>query len=86
LYTRQGCHLCDAAWGQLQQASQAYGFALKAIDVDADSRLKELYGNEVPVLTLDGKVRFRGKINPVLLRRLLRAETDRHARHRFLLG
>ena len=30
--------------------------------------------NDQPVVAVDGKVRFRGVVNPILLRRLLRAE------------
>ncbi len=72
LYTRQGCHLCDTAWQRLLKAQQRYGFALTARDVDADSQLAAQYGECVPVVTVNGKVRFRGDVNPVLLERLLR--------------
>jgi glutaredoxin len=74
MYTRRGCHLCDTAWEQLEQARRRYGFALTAQDVDADAALAAEHGNCVPVVTVDGKVRFRGAVNPVLLERLLRAE------------
>jgi glutaredoxin len=75
MYTRQGCHLCDAAWQRLEKARRRYGFALAVRDVDADPALAERYGSCVPVVTVNGKVRFRGAVNPVLLERLLRAET-----------
>src|SRR5262245_15790041 len=73
MYTRAGCHLCEAAWEQLQQAQREWGFALDAVDIDADAKLVELYGECVPVVTVDGKVRFRGAVNAVLLTRLLQA-------------
>ena len=68
LYTRVGCHLCDDAYELLQR----YGLAPQLIDVDSDPQLVERYGCCVPVVVLDGKVRFRGRVNEVLLRRLLR--------------
>jgi hypothetical protein len=74
LYTRRGCHLCEQAWGQLQAARARYGFTLTATDVDADPKLRAQYDDCVPVVMVNGKVRFRGQVNPLLLERLLRAE------------
>ena len=55
------------------QAEQSHrGFALEAVDVDTDPQLAARFGECVPVVTVNGKVRFRGKVNGVLLRRLLR--------------
>lgn len=71
MYTRQGCHLCEEAWQQLEQARQRYGFALRQVDVDGDSQLVRDFGECVPVVMIDDKVRFRGRINRVLLERLL---------------
>lgn len=76
LYTRQGCHLCEEAWQCLQQEQQRYQFALEAIDVDPDPELAARYGDVVPVVTVNGEVRFRGGINHVLLTRLLRAKSS----------
>jgi len=73
MYTREGCHLCETAWRHLEEAQRRYGFALTAQDVDADSVLVAEHGNCVPVVVVDGKVRSRGQVNPVLLERLLRA-------------
>jgi glutaredoxin len=76
MYTRQGCHLCEQAWEILQSAQKAYAFRLTQIDVDSDAALAEHYGLQVPVVTVDGHVRFRGQVNAVLLRRLLRARSS----------
>lgn len=72
LYTRPGCHLCEAAWKQLRHEQRRYRFRLTAVNVDTDPELARQYGNLVPVVTVNGKVRFRGGINWVLWRRLLR--------------
>ncbi len=74
MYTRRGCHLCEEAWALLGRQRRRYGFALEAVDVDTDPELVALHGNWVPVVTVDGKVRFRGGVNAALLERLLRAE------------
>lgn len=69
LYTRKGCHLCDDAAALLRE----HGLQPTAIDIDADPALRERYNTCVPVVVIDGKERFRGRVNEVLLKRLLRA-------------
>jgi glutaredoxin len=76
LYSRQGCHLCDTAHECLAREQKEYQFALIVTDVDTEAKLVELYGDQVPVVTVNGKVRFRGAVNPVLLKRLLLAEAE----------
>ena len=68
IYTRHGCCLCDDA----EELIRAHGLAPQLIDVDADAALRERFTDCVPVVEIDGKVRFRGRVDPVLLRRLLR--------------
>lgn len=77
LYTRRGCHLCEEAWEILQMEQKRFRFALEAVDVDDSPELAARYGEEVPVVTVDGKIRFRGGVNRVLLTRLLRGEGGR---------
>jgi glutaredoxin len=71
LYTRPGCHLCETAWEFLRHEQRRYRFQFRVVNVDTDPELVKLYGNLVPVVTVNGKVRFRGGVNPVLWRRLL---------------
>ena len=71
MYTRPGCHLCEEAWEMLKRYQPLYGFQLDCQDVDSDPEIAGLHGDWVPVVTVDGKVRFRGRINEVLLKRLL---------------
>ena len=73
MYTRAGCHLCDDAWTLLEVARSRHGFTLAKIDIDADRELAERFGAEVPVVEVNGKVRFRGVVNAVLLQRLFDA-------------
>ena len=67
LYTRAGCHLCDDAEHLLHQ----HGLQPVSVDVDADPALREKFNTCVPVVEIDGKIRFRGRVNEVLLKRLL---------------
>jgi hypothetical protein len=79
LYTRSGCHLCEVAWQRLQRARRRYGFRIEVVDVDGDDALRQRHGQLVPVVEVNGRLRFRGGVNPVLLERLLRAEVERRA-------
>lgn len=76
-YTRPGCHLCAEAWPVLQQLQRDFGFQLRATEIDPDPRLRERYQERVPVIAVDGKDRFWGRINWLLVRRLLAAEVQR---------
>lgn len=73
LYTRQGCHLCDDVKLVLRQ----FGLAPREVDIDAqpDAELKARYDLWVPVVEINGKERFRGGVDPTLLRRILQSES-----------
>src|SRR5437763_1259405 len=72
LYTRSGCSLCDNALQLLQAERKRLAFRLDIVDIDSDPKLREMYTDCVPVVAVNGKVYFRGRVNPVLLRRLLK--------------
>ncbi len=67
LFSRAGCHLCDEAKALLEQ----HGLTVTELDVDRNPELVERYGECVPVVVIDGQLRFRGRVDPILLRRLL---------------
>lgn len=69
LYTRQGCCLCDEA----KQVLERHGYECEPVDIDQDPELAARYTNCVPVVVIDGKERFRGRVNEVLLKRLIAA-------------
>ena len=68
LYTRTGCHLCDDAHRLLL----AYKLQPQVVDIDANPDLRQQFNTCVPVVEIDGKIRFRGRVNEVLLRRIVR--------------
>lgn len=80
VYTREGCGCCHKALDFLRESQIREGFALEAIDVDSDPALAEQHGLAIPVVLVDGQVRFRGTVNPALWRRLL--DAHRGARDR----
>ena len=70
LYTRQDCHLCDVAKEVLEIHGQ-YLPPITEVDIDKDAILIAQFTLCVPVVEIDGKVRFRGHVDQTLLRRLI---------------
>jgi hypothetical protein len=54
----------------LAAEQRRWGYSLEKVDVDTDPALVAEHGLHVPVVAVNGKVRFRGIVNAVLLRRL----------------
>lgn len=71
VYTRAECHLCDVALETLLR----FGITAKTVDIDAEPTLLAKYDTCVPVVEIDGKVRFRGRVDERLLHRLLKARS-----------
>ncbi|MBL8850722.1 MAG: glutaredoxin family protein [Planctomycetaceae bacterium] len=70
LYTRRDCGLCDAAAAVLA-AYRSYLPPILEVDIDTDPDLVRQFDTCVPVVEIDGKVRFRGRVSELLLRRLI---------------
>jgi glutaredoxin len=71
VYCREACDCCRKALALLEPYRKRHKFRLETIDVDGDAQLAAEHGASVPVVAVNGKVRFRGVVNPVLLERLL---------------
>lgn len=67
VYSRPGCHLCHEAIDLLAE----HGLRAREVNIDEHPELKDRYNTCIPVVEIDGKERFRGRIDRVLLRRLL---------------
>ena len=61
LVTRQGCHLCDEALAAIDDVIRDRRLAgllvpqLRLVDIAGDAALEHLYGERIPVVTLDGE-------------------------------
>jgi hypothetical protein len=76
LYSKSGCLLCDEAAGVLD-AYRPYLPEMKTVDITQDPALQAQYGTCIPVVEIDGRKRFTGQINEVLLRRLIEGTPPR---------
>jgi glutaredoxin len=68
LYTREGCHLCEEA----QEVLSEFGISPTLVNIDDDQKLREQFNACVPVVEIDGQIRFRSRVEPALLRRIIR--------------
>ena len=52
-----------------------FGVRPQLVDIDSSPELRERFHEWVPVIEIDGRVRFKGYVNEVLLARELRASS-----------
>jgi thiol-disulfide isomerase/thioredoxin len=73
LYTRSGCHLCDDMKAVLQRvvAATAHPIEIEEIDISTDAALEARYGEEIPVLEIDGRKAAKYRIAEDALKRML---------------
>ena len=80
IYTRPGCHLCDAAKEVLLAAGRRFRFELVERNVEDSSSWEEAFGREVPVVFINGRKAFKYRVPPKELDRLLlRGERADHS-------
>ena len=69
--TRKGCHLCDLLLGELDLLRESVPFRVRLTYLEDEPRLTELYGNDVPVVLVEGVEVCRHRLDrEVLARRL----------------
>jgi glutaredoxin len=56
VYSRTGCHLCDNTIDRIKSTMSDLKFELEIRLIDDDLSLQEQYGEQVPVILIEGKV------------------------------
>jgi glutaredoxin len=56
IYSRSGCHLCEIAMDRINSTLNDLDFELDIKLIDDDFKLQEEFGEQVPVILIDGKV------------------------------
>jgi glutaredoxin len=74
LYTRKDCCLCEEMKSTLRGVANRIPFALEEIDVDTSPVLQEKYGNDVPVLFINGRKAFKYRLTARELEKRLKHE------------
>ncbi|MEY3172918.1 MAG: hypothetical protein RLZZ436_831 [Planctomycetota bacterium] len=80
LFTRRDCKLCDEALETLLQFQHALP-SIDVVDIDGDPQLVRQFGESIPVVEIDGRVRFRGRVDWRLLQRMIEAAELRRDAH-----
>jgi len=77
VYSRKNCHLCDVAMESLETLKSELKFEIEKIYIDGDDELINKYGEEVPVIHIDG---IHHDIFRVDLERF-RSSLEKHRQH-----
>jgi glutaredoxin len=56
VYSRSGCHLCEIAIDRIKSTMDELKFELDIKLIDNDVKLQAEYGEQVPVILIEGKV------------------------------
>jgi glutaredoxin len=76
LYSRPECCLCEEMKAVLAQVRQDILFDLAEIDISTDPTLEARFGQEIPVLFVNGRKAFKYRLTAGELRRKLGRENS----------
>lgn len=62
LYTKPDCKLCVPVDEVIRRVGDDEDFDYEKVDITDDAELTRLYGNEIPVVAIDGRKAFKGKM------------------------
>jgi glutaredoxin len=54
LYSKPGCHLCDRAKEVIDRCRHQAEFAVEVVDISVHAVLERRYGQDIPVVLLNG--------------------------------
>jgi glutaredoxin len=71
VYTRPGCHLCEAAEEVVAAVCAETGDTWTTVDISGDEELTRRFTDEVPVTFVDGAQHDFWRVDPARLRAAL---------------
>jgi glutaredoxin len=71
LYTRPGCHLCDAAKSAIAPLLKEFGASLREVNIDEDPVLRDRYGWDIPVIFIGQHKAAKHRVDLAQFRRQL---------------
>ena len=77
VYSRQGCHLCEDALNILEGLKSELDFEIEVIDIAGNPELEKLYGEQIPVIHIDGEHHDFWRVDPVRFRSSLEKHRQR---------
>jgi len=76
IYSRPGCHLCEAAKAAIDPLLAEFGAPLREVNIDLDPVLVERYGWDIPVIFIGSRKAAKHKVNVKQFRRQLQEAKD----------
>ena len=76
LYSKPGCHLCEEMKDVVERVSRRVPLLLTEIDITTDAALAAQYGEQIPVLLVDGRKAAKYRVAEGELLRILRGRGD----------
>jgi glutaredoxin len=76
IYSRHGCHLCEDAEKILEGLQPELDFEIEIIYIDGNPELEKLYGEQIPVIHIDGEHHDYWKVDP----ERFRSSLEKHRR------
>ena len=70
-FSRPDCHLCHRALETLRELQKELHFEIQLIDISGSEDLEKLYGNDIPIATLNSRVILRHRADEKQLRQIL---------------
>ena len=67
VYSRPGCQLCDDAETVIERVQGRFNFALRIINIETDPELEKAYGEQIPVVFINGNKAFKYRVDEVEL-------------------
>ena len=71
LYSRPGCHLCEAAKAAIEPLLTEFSAPLREVNIDGDAVLTERYGWDIPVIFVGSRKAAKHRVNVKQFRRQL---------------
>jgi glutaredoxin len=78
VFGRHGCHLCDVAVEVLEGMREELNYEVDKIYIDGNSELEKLYGEQVPVIHIDGIHHDFFRVDP----ERFKSSLEKHRQHR----
>ena len=69
IYSRPGCHLCDDAKEVIERVRGRFAFSLQVINIESDAELEKAYGDQIPVVFINGNKAFKYRVDEAELER-----------------
>jgi glutaredoxin len=63
IYSRPGCHLCDEAKEVIERVRRRIAFGVRVIDIETDPELEKRYGEQIPVVLVNGVLAFKYRVD-----------------------